>query len=274
MELVQQSLFPLDDSDRRFASDARPLPLIVADKWGFKLAYVDQDGSADNYLYAGQDWYKGLGGGRQGWSKLKNQLSISSRQLPYEAADGKTYEIDFLTAADLYMVAMEMRPLKRRPQLDEIREYLRDAGVFADKVRRDPKWAAARIEGKIARSAFMEALAAHVVNMSQQGYGVATNDVYRGLFHRDASQLKADLKTDKPREKMSQPALHYLGIAEWACAQHIGEAQELTFVEARAIIQDVAGLVGLQVDELERRFQIDIVTGRKLLSAVDAIRGA
>lgn len=253
--------------------DKRPLPLLVAEKWGFKLAYIDQDGDADNYLYAGQDWFKGLGGSKAHWTRTRDELLRSTEKLPYVATDGKTYQIDFLTQADLYTVAIEMRPMKKRPQLEEIREYLRDAGVFADKARRDPKWAAARLEGKIARSAFMQALTEHVTNMSQQGYGIATNDVYRGLFRRDAAQLRAELHTNNPREKMSQPALHYLGIAEWACAQHIGEAETLTFPQARAIIQDVAGLVGLQVDELERRFQIDIVTGKRLPSPADAIRG-
>lgn len=37
--------------------DDRPLPLIVAEKWDFKLDYAHL---GDNYFYAIQDWVTGL----------------------------------------------------------------------------------------------------------------------------------------------------------------------------------------------------------------------
>jgi hypothetical protein len=250
--------------------DKRPLPLIVAAKWAFGLQYHVVNGQ---HIYALQDWVRGMIGGkpeavRQQVRRLiaDSDMGLNVTVEKYLAANGKRYEMPFVADEDLYRVAQALRPLNKREKLSEVHNaimrYLAKAGAFVDKARRDPKWAAARLEGVIARSAFTEALAQTVIDMTQQGYGTATNDVYRGVFHRDTAQLKSTLNTDKPREKMSQPALHYLGIAEWACAQHIGEAESISFSEARTIIQDVAGLVGVQVGELERHFNIDIVTGK------------
>lgn len=262
MSIVQQSLFPLDD----FA-DKRTVPLIVADKWRFPLAYIDQDGNADHYLYAGSDWFQGLGGSRNHWTRTRDDLHLSTVKLPYVARDGKTYQIDFLTQEQLYQVAIEMRPMKKRPQLELIRAYLAKAGVFADKARRDPKWAAARLEGQVARSAFTDALSENVTDLTRSDYATATNDVYRGVFHREASELKQALHADKVRDHMSTPALMYLGIAEWASGQRIGEEGAITFSEARNIIRDESGIVGEQVEDFEHRFGIDIVTGKPPLPA-------
>lgn len=255
-------------------SDKRPLPLIVAEKWAFKLAYIDQDSSPDNYLYAGLDWFRGLGGSRQGWSLLKNQLSISTRQLPYLAANGKTYQLDFLTHEQLYIIAMEMRPLKRRPQLDAIRDYLAQAGVISDKIRREPSWAVTRIDGMVSREQFTHALVTCVTDLGSDGIAIATNDVYRGLYHRTAAQLSKQLDTKNPRDKMTQGALHILGLCEWVCSQQIGEAQSISMEQARAVIQMVAGMLGLQVAVIEKQLGIDLATGKKLISSIDAIKGA
>lgn len=178
-----------------------PHPLIVAERWGFKLSYVDQDGNKDHYLYAGLEWFRGLGGERKGWSRVKNQLSLSARQLPFTATDGKTYQIDFVTQDDLYRIAMDMRQTAKRPQ------------------------------------------------------------------------LKEQLQTSNPRDKMSIPALNYLSTAEWICSQRLGDAETLTFQQAREIIQDISAMIGAQADEVEWRMGIDVVTGRKLLGPIDAIMG-
>jgi hypothetical protein len=253
-------------------SDKRPYPLIVANKWKFRLDHIGGDPmhfSVRGWLaglldekYADQvvkDWRRGKG--------LIGELVDGVHSLDEPSRNGRNRREAYATDEALYRMVQDIventRTQKRdMTRVNEIKRFLAKAGVYADKTRRDPKWAAARLEGVIARSAFTEALAQTVIDMTQQGYGTATNDVYRGVFHRDTAQLKAALNTDKPREKMSQPALHYLGIAEWACAQHIGEAESISFSEARTIIQDVAGLVGVQVGELERHFNIDIVTGK------------
>jgi hypothetical protein len=131
-----------------------------------------------------------------------------------------------------------------------------------------------RQNGTISRKALTDAIQKVVVNANPTFYGTATNDVYRGVFGRDTKQLKRDLQTESPRDKMSVPALAYLSIAEFFGSQQLNESDELTIPQARQVIQEVAGRVGMQVNEMESLLGIDIVTGRKLLGAVDAIRGA
>ena len=128
-----------------------PLPLYVAQQWSFDLAYVDQDSNPSHYLYSIQDWIEGIGEterARKLWNDLKSQLSDSTGQsfllhkLPYKAANGRTYQMDYTNAEGLYRIAQEMRPTKGRIRLDSIRQYLASAGVLVDEVRRDADAAA------------------------------------------------------------------------------------------------------------------------------------
>ena len=82
--------FIFDDTT---SSDDTPLPLIVAKRWNFPLAYHQTN---DGIYYAVQDWIKGLVGvsshqASKDWTKIKKKTSLSKRSLPYAAADGKTY---------------------------------------------------------------------------------------------------------------------------------------------------------------------------------------
>src|SRR5688572_8091531 len=78
-----------------------PLPLIVAKRWDFPLAYVETD---EGIHYAIHDWLRGLTGEedvRLLWAKFKKQeagkqMYPSSKRLPYVASDGKTYKRDFV----------------------------------------------------------------------------------------------------------------------------------------------------------------------------------
>ena len=65
-------MFPEHDSE----NDNTPLPLIVAKKWGFPLAFHIVDGK---YMYAIQDWVRGLLGEddiRKTWTKFKAQKTF------------------------------------------------------------------------------------------------------------------------------------------------------------------------------------------------------
>lgn len=269
------------DGELEFMRDARPLPLIVAAKWGFPLQFHGQEG---DYRYALQDWVRGLlhSKGSTLREQVRRLLNDSDVTLavttePYRAADGKTYQVPFVTDRDLYAAAQALRPLGSRTQLAEVHkqilDYLTRSGVFVDAIRRDPKRMAARLEGMVSRSEFTASLVKTVIDLTQGSFAIATNDVYKGLFHRTAAQLKSQLNAKNLRDAMSQPALHLTGLCEWLCAQQIGEAQTLRFEEARCIIQEISGMLGIQVDEIERRLGLDLVTGRKLLGSVDAIRG-
>jgi hypothetical protein len=295
----QPTLFTPSEAD-----DPTPLPLIVAERWGFPLA---QHKTETGLVYAVQDWLRGLTGEedtRKIWTKFKKteagkQMSTWSRRLPYKAKDGKNYQRDYTTDKGLYLIAQYLRVKEDRPMLDEIRRFLAAAGAFVDEVRRDPdvlldnvtnpdklidaviayyrkrgkddEWIQARIEGKIKRNQFTAALTEFVRDMLKPYYGIATDDVYRGLWRRGAAQLKTELGLSNQtnlRDHQPTLALQYQGIVEQACAQKLGARQELDWAEAREIIQTVAALVGQNAQQLSQFLQTDLATGQPLLPAV------
>src|SRR5689334_22716462 len=125
-------------------NDNRPLPLLVAEKWGFALAYVVTE---TRVLYAVQDWIKGLTSVkdiRTIWADIKrrgnlDQVLDSIQQFPYTATNGKTYQMDFVDDEGLYLIAQHLRATKARPVLDEIKKFLAESGAFVDLVRREPE---------------------------------------------------------------------------------------------------------------------------------------
>ncbi len=282
----------------------KPLPLLVAKKWDFPLAYAISD---DTQYYAIADWLRGLLSRqdvRQVWNDIQRkrsipQLSDSIRHLPYQASDGKTYQVDYATARGLYLIAQHLRVTKTRTALATIKQFLADAGVFTDEVRRNPssvvlsgavtpdqaidaaidayraqgkddRWIQARIDGKIKRNLFTQALNEAVAQvLKQQHFAIATNDIYRGLWDRTAANLKKELglrKNDNLRDHQPQLALHYQGIAEEVSAHKLGNRNELTWSKAREIVKTIAVFIGKQAKETSQMLNMDIATGRPLLS--------
>lgn len=121
-------------------SDIRPLPLIVAEKWGFELQY--HPASDGKTYFAVQDWIRGLTGEsdiRKVLTKLKKEMPISSRHLDYLASDGKTYQREFTNDESLYRITQYLRNTKDRPMIAEVRQYLAEAGSLLDDWRRNPE---------------------------------------------------------------------------------------------------------------------------------------
>lgn len=281
-----------------------PLPLLVAKRWHFPLAYVVTD---EDYVYAIQDWIKGLTGAkdaRQLWNDMQRknspfQLSDSIRQLPYVATNGKTYQLDFTDDKGLYLVAQHLRVTRARPVLDEIKKFLAASGAFVDLVRREPetvitsgaidpddaidaaiatyraqgkedRWIDARLSGKVKRARFTAALQTAIREIiTRTHYALATDEIYIGLWGRTAALLKEELKLS-PRASLrdNQPtlALAYQGLAEEIAAQRLGDRVELAWEEAREIVRVVANLIGEQAGATSRFLQTDLATGKPLLS--------
>jgi hypothetical protein len=292
----------LPDTDT--PSNNTPLPLIVAKRWNFPLAYME---TSDGNLYLVQDWMRGLTGEtdiRYVLSKFRatdagKQMWNSIQRLPYKASDGKTYKRDYTTDKGLYLIAQYMRVKHDRPMLDEIRRYLAAAGAFVDEVRREPdklaesignpdklleafieyhrkrgkddRWIQMRIDSKIKRNQFTAALSEFVRDvLTPRHFATATDDVYRGLWGRTAATLKSELSvpsSDTLRDYQPTLALYYQGIVEEVCAQKLGERDELWWEEARAIIRKVADIIGRQAKETGELLQKDIATGKPLLPA-------
>jgi len=283
--------------------DARPLPLIVSEKWAFPLAYMQTE---DGTFYAIQDWIRGLTGSediRKMWNFLQksanlSQLSSSTRQFPYMAVNGKTYQMDFIHDKGLYLIAQNLRSTKARPALAAIKRFLAEAGAFADDVRRDPNrvvlsgamdpdaaleaaiqgylaqgkdmnWIGERLEGKVKRIQFTNALQAAVAEtLKRVHYATATDDIYRGLWGRTAAYLKHELDLPKKatlRDHQPTIALTYQRLAEEMCTQKLGDRVELTWDEAREIVKAVAEFVGEQTRAASQFMRMDLATGHPLL---------
>jgi hypothetical protein len=223
---------------------------------------------------------------------------VSIESLPYKASDGKTYFRDHTIDKGLYMIAQTLRVTKARPALAAIKKFLAEAGAFVDEVRRDPNtvllsgaltpeqaidaaiqvyraqgkpdnWIRARLEGKIKRNLFTAALTAAVLEtLTPRHYATATDDVYQGLWGRTAAYLKGELSLPKSaslRDHQPMLALHYQGIAEEVAAHQLGERVELTWAEARQIVQKVAAFIGQQAKATSDLLKLDLATGKSLL---------
>jgi hypothetical protein len=283
-------------------NDNTPLPLIVANRWNFPLAHIQTD---NGMFYAVTDWMRGLTGDediRKILSAFKKtdagkQLSNSIRQLPYKAKNGKTYKQDHVNDKGLYLIAQYMRVKQDRPVLDEIRRFLAAAGAFVDEVRRNPEklagavsnpdklleafieyhrrrgmddsWIRMRIDSKIKRNKFTAALSEFVMQaLAPRHYAMATDDVYKGLWGRNAATLKKELEianSESLRDYQPTIGLYYQGIVEEVCAKKLGDKQEITWDEARSIILSVASVIGRQAEETSILMEMDLATGKPLL---------
>jgi len=298
---IFMSNLPLPFEDDFQTDDDTPLPLIVAKQWNFPLRYAQTD--TDMY-YAIQDWIVGLQGGTTTKAALvwkdfrKKQTSVSNASLPYKATDGKTYKRPFTNDKGLYTIAQYLRGMEDRLVLDEIKNFLAAAGEFVDGIRLDPgravssgainpdeaidaaikayraqgkddRWIQARIEGKIKRNQFTAALSAAVAEiLTPRHFAATTDDIYKGLWGRTAANLKQEMALSKRsslRDHQPILALHYQGIAEEVSAHKLGTRQELTWHEAREIVQMVAAFIGKQAQQTSELLQMDLATGKPLL---------
>ncbi len=105
------------------SSDVRPLPLIVAEKWDFALAYVHADGE---YWFHILDWVMGVlsvdvNNASQIWTDVQrnsdSQLLDSIQKFPTKGKNNKTYMMYFASDKVLYLLVQGFRATKNRPLL-------------------------------------------------------------------------------------------------------------------------------------------------------------
>jgi len=270
-----------------FQPDARPLPLIVAEKWGFALQHHAPNGDRTDRLYSVQDWIMGLtqtNNPRDLWCKLKarNELYVSIRQLPYQAANNKTYQMDFAADVDLYLITQDLREIKTRKTLsgalDAIRSYLANAGVLLDRARRDPQAAAeltetlskhhqTRLEGIVTRNELTAWLRAAFG--SGFAFGQFTNMEYTGLFGRTAAEIRKTTGKKNARDGMTTEALAFVTIVESSCLRLFEGRDQVREIEAFEIVSKVAEPLGANVKLLQEQLGIDLATGTLLIDECD-----
>lgn len=259
--------------------DKRPLPLIVASKWQFPLQHYEPNQDQPEYLYSVQDWIMGMGANkataRKTWSMLRSNFESNTLKLPYKTAGGE-FQMDFATDKVLYAIAIEMRPMSKRPVLDEIRNYLVECGVKFDEIRRDETKAAefvdalnhhhkTRLEGIVTRNELMDLI--NALYGKSFPYAQFTDVENVGLFRRTAKQIRAKTGLKNAREGMTTQAIAFCAIAESSCEQLLKGRGSVSIPEAFDIMRKITAPLGITVKQLEAQLGVDLATGLPLLHA-------
>lgn len=262
-------------------ADNSPLPLLTADKWGFDLSYINRDGNPQNYLYRIQDWIVGLTGmsmltAQQTWSKMDMTARFEIKWLPIEVKKGQTVEMAFTIDKGLYYIAQQLRALKSRPQVKEIREYLAEAGAFTDLARMNPAQVGAmlteRAKGIEARNDATQAFQSTHVNGQPQYWALteAENEILLGATKAELTkQLKLNNQQAKRfRDQFGELTLQAFRMAETASAIKMRElGRKLTDNEQLEIVRHCASMVAPAFHKLTEYLQVDNVRNQPLLGA-------
>jgi DNA-damage-inducible protein D len=268
------------------------------EEWHFSIVDVISWATGRNYP-----------GARLYWNSLKKELKKAGSQLvglPHQlkmpAADGKMRLTDAGTTQLILRIIQEIPG----PKTNEIKDWLATVGAerleetedpegYEEKIvlqdqddtdeaykkrqerriamyramGRDDAWIMQREFGIVTRREFT--LRIKELLGTKANYGQLTNDIYRGVHHRSASQLRDDLgikSSQNPRDHMHCIGLHYIFIAEAAAEVKMQDLREEDAVPpklVREIIVIVAKQIGMQADELALALGIDLVTGKPLL---------
>lgn len=273
--MTQLALFSGDE-----LVDPRELPQIIAANNHFPLQHYEVEGGN---LYAVQDWIRGVAqtdNPRRFWADVKKrakkagiELSASCVQLPYTAADGKSYKVDFADAETLYLITQRMdvnTGLRNR-----ILAFLAKAGVEVDRRRRmqahDPLWLKSRQETKHDRKELTGAFSIHVIDATPLHYAQATDAVYEGLYDgRKAKVLKQQMGLEAKanlRDYQTRQALNLQGLVEATAADLIAQRGMQTPDQALETVHRIAEMFGVQARQISQMLGIDIATGRPLLES-------
>lgn len=264
-----------------------PLPVLVADKWKFPLQTHKQDDGS--LVYAIQDWIAGLSGtapqaARMSWDGIRSKVEIDTLTLPYQTAGGM-FQMDFTNDEGLYRIAQEMRAMKKRPQLQEIKDYLAKAGAFVDHARRNPaeaaqslnaaaekkylkqgksaEWVQDRLGGIISHNVMTAALKQAV--LEGLDFAKFTNVEYRSMFNRTAKEISEVTGYKNARDGMTRQALAFLSIAEATLTDMLKAREEVTFIDACDMMRAIAVKLQPAMLSMQVLMQADLATGKPLL---------
>jgi hypothetical protein len=280
--------FPLPTGNSK-----KPLPEIVAEHYGFPLAYHDVDG--DRY-YAVQDWIRGVSQSadpgtllvlmKRRAKKFGFELLSSGKKLPYLATNGKTYQMDFGTAESLYLITQRMDA--NTGLRNNVLQFLAKSGVVIDEMRIDPEkaldaaieayrrqgkseaWIQTRIMGKVQRLYFTSAFKKSLRTApSQWQYALITDEMRLGVWKRSTATIREQMglkKSDNLRDHQSALALNYEMLAENMSAYELEQKRDLTFDQSKQVVRSSSEFIGKQADDASRRLGIDIATNSPLLN--------
>jgi DNA-damage-inducible protein D len=215
-----------------------------------------------------------------------NQSITNCNRLKLVAADGKRYLTDVMNTEQVLRLIQSIPSPKAEPmkiwlakvgaeRLSEVEDP--EAGLFRsfdrviDQYRSAGKsegWIEARIQGIVSRKAFVEALAAAVLNAPHTIYMEATENLYKGLWLRTTAQLRGELEIsprDNPRDHFGKYALIYTRLAEDLATEKLGRSETVSMSIAMEIVWEVAKMIGRQAREVSQSLGYDLVTEKPLL---------
>ncbi|MGL4997057.1 MAG: hypothetical protein ACRC6G_12900 [Deefgea sp.] len=256
---VQLSLFDLDTLEIKptspAAADVRPLPLIIADKWGFSLQHHVIDGV---YWFSVHDWYAGVAqieNARRDVEKLSKrnpELSNKWDSMEYRAVNGRRYQMPYGQDAAMYEIVQQMQSTTGIAK--QVNQYLVKAGVILDRARRDKTAATAlsdsldAMHGRIradsidSRKDYADAtVETHYQHAPK--IGLLTNENYKALFGLAKQQLCIELGLKPSASNLRDYMNKYALLAITATETH---AAELMRQLNRSLTDDEQIMVGRQ----------------------------
>lgn len=289
----QMSLFGDDDqpqtNPKQAVSDARPLPLIIADKWGFPLQHHVVDGVD---YYAVQDWLRGVmqkTDVASDWKHLQKNHGhtlIGVQSMAYRRSNGRVYQMPFAPVSDLWRIVQRMDA--KTGIRNAVLEYLVKSGVKMDEYRLDPEqavsdaidsgvwhdkdaaWKEARLLGVIARKDLTDAMRDVIFNMPDSFYGQSTDMMYKTLWERTTAQLRGELgftnSKGNTRDRFGTYALIYVRLTEMLIADRLREQTMIPVSMATDIVYEIAKMIKAQADATSNALGIDLVTSRPRLT--------
>lgn len=261
--------------------DEREHPLLVSEKWAFELQHYQRRETEGGNLYSIQDWIAGIGSSskRQAadmWRKMATaELKTTVEILPYTASSGRVYQMDYTNQRGCYLIAQEMRVTKDRPQLEEIKRYLANAGVLVDAIRRETEGGTHFIEARskgIEKRKELTATAQQTHVTGTPDYAAITNTEYRNLFGADKQQLVKALSLSPAEARQFRNHLSELGIraldaAETGARLKMESAgRKLTSIEQVQMVEYATRLVAPGFQEMASWVGVDLASGKPLLS--------
>ena len=276
-----------------YKNDDRPLVEIIAGQCGERL---DERQRWPNKVYRIEDWVRIVSGRSKSWNvdikpKMQAEYAIEGRLYTYEYSvpvgiRGDTRMAEFCDDQGLYYITQFM---PSSPTVHNVKDFLASAGVFVDAIRREPdkavdlardayrmqgkseEWIDTRLESKYKRIEFTDALKEAVGELVIQGfhYGIATNNIYDGLWKRTAEILKEQVglskKSSKLRDNQPRLGLMYQAIVEEICTNKLLDAGDtLPWNLIDSIVREVAMMIGKQARETGRWLDTDLATGKSL----------
>lgn len=280
--------------------DDRPLPLLIAEQFGFAIQTHEVEGKT---YFAVQDWIAGVSRSdraRKFWTDIKRrnpQLSAACGQFSYTAENGKSYQMDYADSVTLYEITMRMGA--ETGIRNRVLRYLANSGEAIDQIRRNPAvaleigirltspktaverakqawlregkteaWIKQRLDGMVTRRSLTDTLKQVVEGISGREYGLATGTIYQRLYDLTAHEIRVALglpPSANIRDHITELGLKYLGAVELVVEERLSTAEHVMWEEALQIIREVSGMVGRGLRELEAYRGRSAATGQSLI---------